>query len=320
MDGEDLELFERSIEHATADDTGADLDAALLELGWHDAFAVDPRDAVSVLFRLQGAGNVTSSAIDHVIANAIDPELGADTGIVLPTVNRWDPPGTIDAGRLHVHGVATASFAERATTLVVAASDDGLRTITVPTSSLSLRRVEGIDPSLGLLEVTGEDIDAAGATALPSASWDAAIALGRRALSHELVGTSRTMLALACEHALERVQFDRPIGSFQAVRHRLAETLVAIETAEALLDAAWIDGSPDTAAMAKATAGRSARTAMRHCQQVLAGIGFTTEHPLHLFIRRTVVLDGLLGSALAITMSLGNGLLADRRLPPLLPL
>ena len=49
--------------------------------------------------------------------------------------------------------------------------------------------------------------------------------------------------------------------------------------------------------MAKAVAGRQARTAARHCQQVLAGIGFTTEHPLHHYIRRTLVLDGLLGSA-----------------------
>ena len=53
-------------------------------------------------------------------------------------------------------------------------------------------------------------------------------------------GASRTMLDLAREHAVERVQFDRPIAGFQAVRHRLAETLVAIEAADAALDAAWL--------------------------------------------------------------------------------
>ena len=52
-----------------------------------------------------------------------------------------------------------------------------------------------------------------------------------------------------------------------------------------------------TAAMAKAIAGRSARTAARHCQQVLAGIGFTTEHALHRYVRRVLVLDELFGSA-----------------------
>ena len=50
--------------------------------------------------------------------------------------------------------------------------------------------------------------------------------------------------------------------------------------------------------MAKAVAGRQARTTARHCQQVLAGIGFTTEHPLHHYVRRTLVLDALLGERL----------------------
>ena len=104
------------------------------------------------------------------------------------------------------------------------------------------------------------------------------------------------MLELARLHALERIQFGRPISSFQAVRHRLAESLVAIEAAAGLLDAVWDEPGPATAALAKGLAGRSARTVARHAQQVLAGIGFTTEHPFHLFFRRAVVLDQLLGA------------------------
>ncbi len=87
-----------------------------------------------------------------------------------------------------------------------------------------------------------------------------------------------------------------------------------------MLDAAWLDRAPDTAAMAKAVAGRQARTAARHCQQVLAGIGFTVEHPLHRYVRRTLVLDQLLGSAASLTTALGDDLIGRRRLPPLLPL
>jgi alkylation response protein AidB-like acyl-CoA dehydrogenase len=104
------------------------------------------------------------------------------------------------------------------------------------------------------------------------------------------------------------------------VRHRLAETLVAIEAAEAAAGDAWDDGSPGAAARAKAVAGRSARTAARHCQQVLAGIGFTTEHPLHRSVRRALVLDQLLGAASTLTRQLGEELLASRRLPALVPL
>ena len=150
--------------------------------------------------------------------------------------------------------------------------------------------------------------------------WASAVALARLALAHELVGACRTMLELAREHALGRVQFDRPISFFQAIRHRLSDTLVAIETADAMLDAAWLDGTPDSAAMAKAVAGRQARTTGRHCQQVLAGIGFTTEHPLHLSVERTLLLDGLFGSAVSLTRALGEEMVRGGRLPPLLPL
>jgi alkylation response protein AidB-like acyl-CoA dehydrogenase len=128
------------------------------------------------------------------------------------------------------------------------------------------------------------------------------------------------MLELAGDHARSRIQFDRPIATFQAVRHRLAESLVAVETASAMLDAAWLDRTPTMTSMAKAVAGRQARTVSRHCQQVLAGIGFTVEHPFHRYVRRILVLDVLLGTSASLTTALGAELVERRRLPPLLPL
>jgi alkylation response protein AidB-like acyl-CoA dehydrogenase len=128
------------------------------------------------------------------------------------------------------------------------------------------------------------------------------------------------MLQLARDHARERIQFGRPIAAFQAVRHRLAESLVAIEAAEAALGAAWDIGSPLDAALAKAIAGRSARTVALHGQQVLAGIGFTAEHAFHPYVRRTLMLDGLLGDVRSLTRDLGEELLRTRRLPSILPL
>ncbi len=176
--------------------------------------------------------------------------------------------------------------------------------------------MHGIDPDLGLVEVHGE-VTIADASPV---DWSAGVQLAQLALAHELVGVSHRALALAREHALERVQFGQPIAKFQAVRHRLAETLVAIETAVAVLDAAWIEPSPVAAAMAKATAGRSARVVAKHCQQVLAGIGFTDEHDLHRFLRRIWSLEQLFGSSATLTKQLGHDLLATRQLPPLLPL
>jgi alkylation response protein AidB-like acyl-CoA dehydrogenase len=128
------------------------------------------------------------------------------------------------------------------------------------------------------------------------------------------------MLQLARDHAVDRIQFGRPIASFQAVRHRLAEGLVAVEAADGALAAAWEDGTPMAAALAKAIAGRTGRTVARHAQQVLAGIGFTTEHPLHDHVRRVIVLDRLLGDHHTLTRELGEQLLETRTIPDLLPL
>ena len=318
MERADLELFERSLRHATEEHSGDDLDEALDELGWSDALADDPRAAVSILFRLQGEANVTSSALDRVLLPALGLDVAADAGVVLPPIGRWDAAGEIVDGVVRLRGVGHRSIAAHAS--AIAPTLDGVTPLVVvlPVDELSVQPLGGVDPASGLVEVAGDR--GAVASAPAAVDWEAALALARLALGHELIGASRRMLEMAREHALERIQFGVPISSFQAVRHRLAETLVAIETAEAVLDAAWIDGSPLTAAMAKAVAGRSARTASRHCQQVLAGIGFTTEHPFHLYFRRVLVLDGLLGSARSLTRQLGQDLIASRRLPPLLPL
>ena len=319
MDGEELELFERSLRGATESRSGADLDVALAELGWSDALAVDRRASVSLLFELQGAAGATSAALDRVVADALGVGADDDTAVVFPPVDRWDLPGSIDGRALRIRGIGSAALGRRPNALVVARSDAGTAAVHVAAASLPSRAVQGVDPSLGLYEIDGVIELTDTPTALGD-RWEIGVAAARLALAHELVGTSRRMLELAREHALDRTQFGQPIAAFQAIRHKLAETLVAIEMADAVLDAAWLDGSPATAAMAKAVAGREARIASKHCQQVLAGIGFTTEHPLHRHVRRTLVLDGLFGTANSITAAFGRDLLAERRLPPLLPL
>ena len=143
------------------------------------------------------------------------------------------------------------------------------------------------------------------------------LAAGRQALGWWLVGAGRAMLSLARQHALDRVQFGRPIASFQAIRHRLAETLVAIEGAEATLHAAGAQPDELASLLAKAAAGQAALTAARHCQQVLGGIGFTAEHELHRHVKRSLVLDGLLGSARELTREAGATLRAKGSAPRL---
>lgn len=315
MERVDNKLFEKSLSHAAQHHTGASLDNALEELGWRDALAIDPHAAIATLFELQGAANGCSSALETVLISFLGLELDSVSGVVLPAVGGWGPPGELDGGQLVVRGLGT-TLADRESAVVVTESRDKHAASIIPLASLSLRPLRGIDPSYGLMEVTGEVAEGESEVV----EWRRAVSFGQLVLGHELVGASRKMLELAREHALNRIQFGQPICRFQAVRHRLADTLVAIETANAMLDAAWLDRSPQTAATAKALAGRGARIAARHCQQVLAGIGFTTEHPLHRYIRRVLVLDQMLGASRSLTKQLGDQLLADRRLPVLLPL
>jgi len=311
MDADERELFAAGVRAAMERHAGSDVDAALAELGWTDALEVDPRSAVSTLFELQGRARVASRALDDVVLRALGAAV--DAGVVLPALGASDPPGTRGPDGVTVRGVASGAGAAR-TALLVATADHEVHVIA--TADLEVRPVGGLDPSLGLVEVRG----VAAPAQADAGGWTGAVAAGRLALGHEIVGAARSMLELARDHALQRVQFGRPIAMFQAVRHRLAETLVSIEAADAALAAAWDDASPTTALMAKATSGRAARLATRHCQQVLAGIGFTTEHPFQGYLRRVFVLDQLLGSSRGLTAELGRSVLAAGAPPPLLPL
>jgi alkylation response protein AidB-like acyl-CoA dehydrogenase len=304
MDRDELELFRASLQQATASHTGKALDDALEELGWRDALAADRRAAVSILFEMQGKANATSSALDMVMASV----LGVDAAVVLPPLGKVDAPGDGST----VRGLGTAALQRRGDAVV--ASVEGV--VIVDPADLELRHVGGVDPAMEMVEVSA---DALNGESQP-ADWNAAVSAGQLALGHELVGTSRAMLDLARQHAVERIQFGKPIAGFQAVRHRLAESLVAVEAADAALDAAWQLETSLSAAAAKAVAGRGARTVAKHCQQVLAGIGYTTELPFHRYFRRVLALDALLGDARTLTKALGEELLRTRQLPPVLPL
>jgi alkylation response protein AidB-like acyl-CoA dehydrogenase len=108
----------------------------------------------------------------------------------------------------------------------------------------------------------------------------------------ESVGIAQRAMEMAVAYAKERKQFDRPIGSYQAVSHACAQMLLEVEGARsAVFWAAWaLDHEPETAplavACAKAYAGDAGRRVPRAALQVHGGIGFTWEHDLHLFLKR----------------------------------
>jgi hypothetical protein len=315
MDADDLELFRRTMRDALAAHAGTRVDEVLAKVGWHDALDDDPRAAISVLFEAQGTLNASSTALDDVLGGLLAPGGGSGPAVVLPPPDRWQPPADVRGEELAVRGLASARILDQGAALVVARSPEGDIAVTAEVADLTLRPVSGMDPWLGLVEVTG-DLRAPSSTEhLRPGVWETAARTGQLALAHELVGAAAAMLELARGHALERIQFGRPIAAFQAVSHRLADTLVATDAARAAVTVAWDDAEPQAGAVAKSLAGRAARIAARHCQQVLAGMGFTTEHPLHRYVRRALVLDQLLGSSRSLTREFGRQLVEDRRLP-----
>jgi len=318
MDVAQRTLLEQTVRGALAD-TDASTDVVLADVGWLEMLEVEPRDAVGIVFGALGATNRMGTALDDVVVSALGLQPRADLAVLLPPFGAWDVPGRIDGGMAVAFGLTTARALTARELLVVCATEAGLRAVSVAVSSAQIRAVRGIDPDGGfhvahLEQVTGVD------GPLDAPAWETAVAFGRRAVAHQIAGATRTMLTLARDHALERVQFGRPIASFQAVRHRLADTLVAVEALDATLHAAADEPNALTAALAKATAGRTAQHVAMHCQQVLAGIGFTTDHPFHRFLKRTMVLEGMFGSADAIAADIGRQLLSARHVPTLIEL
>ncbi|MWA07079.1 acyl-CoA dehydrogenase [Actinomadura sp. LD22] len=324
MDAETAALLAQSLERAFRDPDVKEVEAALDEVGWREALDAEGAAVVPLLFARQGAANAASGALDDLLVSSLGLPAGPGTAFVLPEFGTFAPPGSVRSGGLAVRGLGGARTAAADRAVVLAEQPDGaLSAVVVDAEKLDARPVGGVDPRLGLAAIEVRDVPAPGGAPITRAAWDAALAAGRLALAHELIGASRTMLRLAREHAVTRVQFGKPIGAFQAVRHRLAECLVAVEGAEAAATAAiGADGevSPLLAGIAKAVAGRCARTVARHCQQVLAGVGFTEEHDFHRYFRRVLTLDGLLGDARTLTRSLGEDLLRERRLPAAPPL
>jgi alkylation response protein AidB-like acyl-CoA dehydrogenase len=132
------------------------------------------------------------------------------------------------------------------------------------------------------------------------ASWigddraaDAVLDRAAAAVCAEMLGAADVVLSMTVQYAKDRVQFGRPIGSFQAVKHRCADMLVDVEgMRSSAYYAAWAVGAGDPEASAAASAAKvwcsdAARRVMASGLQVHGGIGFTWEHDLHLYLKRS---------------------------------
>jgi len=185
---------------------------------------------------------------------------------------------------------------------------DGCGLFLVPGASAKAERVESLDPSrpLAHLAFDGLRLEAGRVLGTPGRS---ARALGRAldeatvALALETVGACQALFERTLAYARQRVQFDHPIGSFQAVQHKCADMFVQLAKARAtgyFALAALDEDDPRrslAASMAKAAAGDCQRLVCKEAIQIHGGVGFTWESDVHLFVKRAKTADLLLGTA-----------------------
>jgi alkylation response protein AidB-like acyl-CoA dehydrogenase len=150
--------------------------------------------------------------------------------------------------------------------------------------------VVSLDPTRPLCDVT---LTAAFAVTVgDAAAVEAGLLAGAALLAAEQVGVAQWCLDTTVAYLKERYQFARPVGSFQALKHRLADVWVAVTQARAVARYAagcLADDDPDlpvAAALAQAQCGPVAVHAAEECVQLHGGIGFTWEHPAHLYLKR----------------------------------
>jgi alkylation response protein AidB-like acyl-CoA dehydrogenase len=153
------------------------------------------------------------------------------------------------------------------------------------------------------LEFSGVQAQALGASGAGWAALSKTLDQAAVGLSNEMVGGAQFVLESSVQYAKDRVQFGRPIGSFQAIKHKCADMLLEVESAKsAAYYAAWAaaednDEVPVVASLAKAYCSDAYFHAAAENIQIHGGIGFTWEHNAHLYFKRAKSSEILLGDA-----------------------
>lgn len=192
--------------------------------------------------------------------------------------------------------------------IVVASTPDGLGLYLVNAGSegLSIAPQEALDPTRKLSRVSLSEVSAERigwlTDKLLNRTWDQICSV----LAHEMIGGAQHLFESTVEYTKVRVQFGRPIGSFQALKHRCADLLMELEFAKAAIHHAAFclavgegegEGEPYAASMAKAMASDTYMETARAGIQLRGGIGFTWEEDTHLWYKRAKSSEVFMGSA-----------------------
>ncbi|MFN2590703.1 MAG: acyl-CoA dehydrogenase family protein [Actinomycetota bacterium] len=215
----------------------------------------------------------------------------------VPPKAEWNDE-RLTAERLFVPDLAVSDVA-----IVIGAFADGVGVWTVPQGVDGARRRTHptVDSTRPMGELILHNVPAPLAGVIASEQLAAVRDRALAALAAEAVGVGSAALDMAVAHVKEREQFGRPVGTFQAVSHQLAQTFIELETARSLAYwAGWAvsEGAPEAPAAAAASKARASEAAVAACEraiQVHGGIGFTWEHALHRWYKRALGISAFMG-------------------------
>jgi alkylation response protein AidB-like acyl-CoA dehydrogenase len=218
--------------------------------------------------------------------------------------DRWELSGT-KHGVLGAVGVDEIAVVAR---VAGTTGDDGIGVFLVAADDLTISPLAALDMTRSLANITLDGVTVPGNRVLGEPGPATAAGLRRAieeaivAISLETVGTCQSILDVTLDYAKQREQFGVPIGSFQAIKHKFADMLIALERARATgLFAALTIAEDDER---RSIAASTAKVAANDCQRLLAkegiqihgGIGFTWEHDMHIYVRRVKTGGQLLGT------------------------
>jgi alkylation response protein AidB-like acyl-CoA dehydrogenase len=249
-----------------------------------------PARAAADLLRRMAGGDVT-------VALATSFAVAPASGFPISVRVAGRRPGDAETGVARLRGtVSGVADALPASVFLVPADGvpHGLYLVDMSAPGVAKAPVVSLDMTRQLCDLSFDDAPATpiASGAAASQAFEAALTAGAAVLAAEQVGLAQRCLDMTLGYVKERRQFARPVGSFQALKHRLADVWVAVSQARAAsryAAACLATGDPDATvavAVAKAFCSETAVLAAQECVQLHGGIGFTWEHPAHLYLKR----------------------------------
>ena len=251
-----------------------------------------------------GSDEIKKSLLPKLVNGEIVGTLAITEGLYAPTEHNIKlscNDGVLNGKKIAVPDAEVATHA-----IVVAKSNNGvsLQVVDLSSEGVSIEHQENIDESRGHFSITFNNVksDAIGDESSGWEMYESIINQAAVLFSYEQIGGSQATLDMAINYAKERYAFGRPIGSYQAIKHKLADMYIALTLAKSnCYYAAWALSTnsadlPSASATARVSSTKAYQLCSKENIQTHGGNGFTWEYDCHMFYKRSKLLSLNIGS------------------------